>query len=105
MRAILATTFRCGCLLLAVGAAALWVRSHYVSDTFRWNVARPPRPASTAASVSAPASASTPVSGSNVTASLFLLLKSQDFANPYRSVKTVPGRLVIQQHPPFEIFL
>ena len=92
--------FRCACLLLAVAAAALLVRSHYASDSFRWNVARPPPPAST------PASSSTPVSASsNVSEALFLLLKSQDMSNPYRSVKTVPGRLVIQQHPPFEVFV
>ena len=97
MRARLLITFRCACLLVAVAAAVLWVRSYYASDSFRWNVTRPP--------ASAPASASAPVSGSDVTASLFLLLQTQDIANPYRSVKTVPGRLVIQQHPPFEVFL
>ena len=103
MRAKLSITFRCACLLLVVAAAALWVRSHYASDSFRWNVARPPPPpASTPAPASPPTSAS-----NNVSESLFLLLKTQDLAvgNPYRSVKTVPGRLVVQQHPPFEIFL
>ena len=101
MRAKLAITFRCACLLLALAAAGLWVRSHYASDSFRWNVSRPPSPAP------APASAATPAAGSkNVSESLFLLLKSQDFvANPYRSVRTVPGRLVIQQHPPYEVFV
>src|SRR5687767_8378532 len=101
MRAKLSIAFRCACLLLAVAAAGLWVRSHYGSDSFRWNVSAPPRPAPTPVAAT-PASAS-----NNVTESLFLLLKSQDIPhpNPYRSVKTVPGRLVIQQHPPFEIFL
>ena len=101
MRGGLLLTLRCACLLVAVATAGLWVRSYYASDSLRWNVARPP-PASTAVPAS---SASTPVSGSDVTASFFLLLKSQDLANPYRSAKTVPGRLVIQQHPPFEVFL
>ena len=109
MRAKLSIAFRCACLLLAVAAAASWVRSHYVSDSFRWNVSRPPPPAPTPVSAATPAPAATPTSGSNnVTESLFLLLKSQDLVphpNPYRSVKTVPGRLVIQQHPPYEIFL
>ena len=100
MRAKLLITFRCACLLMAVVAAALWVRSHYASDSFRWSVSPPPPPP--------PPPASAASASSNVTESLFLLLKNQELVahpNPYRSVKTVPGRLVIQQHPPFEIFL
>ena len=103
MRARLSITFRCACLLVALAALALWVRSHHVSDSFGWNVARPPPPPAPT-----PASSSPPVSASNnVSDSLFLLLNTQDLAtrNPYRSVKTVPGRFVIQQHPPFEVFV
>ena len=102
MRAKLAIAFRCACLLLAVAAAGMWVRSHYASDSFRWTVAPPPRPASPPASKSTPASAS-----NNVSESLFLLLKTQDLAirSPDRSVRTFPGRLVIQQHPAYEVFL
>ena len=103
MRAQLLITFRCACLLLAVAAAGMWVRSHYVSDSFRWKAGRPPPPPA-----SPPASESTPATASNnVSESLFLLLKTQDLAirPPDRSVKTVPGRLVIQQHPAYEIFL
>lgn len=98
-------TFRWACLLLAVAAAVLWIRSHYASDSFRWRASRPPPPPALT-----PASAATSGSASNnVSDWLFLLLKSEDLANAYRppdrSVKTVPGRLVIQQHPPFEVFL
>ena len=93
----MATKFKsilcCACLLGALATSVVWVRSHYVSDSFRWNVSAPP-PAP------APASAS-----SGTSEALFLLLKRGDIPNPYRSVKTVPGALVVQQHLPFEVFV
>jgi hypothetical protein len=93
MRARLSITFRCACLLLAVAAASLWVRSHHVSDSFRWNVSPPP-----------PVSTGAPATNGTADA-LFLLLKSQDFAKSYRSVETIPGRLVVERQTTYEVFV
>ena len=93
MKAALSAVVRCASLLLAVTAAALWVRSHYVTDAVAWDIPAPPRPQPAAA----PAS--------NHPNALFLLLKNTDHLSLRRSVRTAPGRLVVQQRPNFETFV
>ena len=81
------------CVVGALATAGVWVRSHYVADAVSWQV-HAPRPAASAAAAGSNAGA----------ASLFELLKDPE-VNHRRSVHTVPGRLVVDQRPFYEIFV
>ena len=84
----------CGaCLVGALATAGAWVRSHYVSDAVTWQVPAP--------RLAAPPAAAGSVADA---ATVFEILKDQE-ANNRRSVHTVPGRVVVQQRPSYEIFI